>query len=261
MTRSGSKNMSRPSWIFPTDEEKDFYLGLGYDEAFRKMMMTWGVVSFLPCTLSFPFYLHFSFGYLSVLFWILQAQGALASFCRYAGEEHVRSKKAQSALNEAESKDAEIERLRGEVKTLQTSLQSGEATLTEVRSSLSKVESERDSAALQISSIQGELDRVKQESEDRLKGQEKILDEFRLSEEYELEVARKSAKMVHKTWERAVDYLMVNPNGEWAGFSEEFLRLEELEMEAEEEEGAPEAEAAAADPEGTANPDSPLDPL
>ena len=105
------------------------------------------------------------------------------------------------------------------MKTLQTSLQSGEATLTEVRSTLSKVESERDSAAFQISSIQGELDQVKKESEARLKGQEKILDEFRLSEEYELEVARKSSKMVHKTWERAVDYLMLNSNGEWADFS------------------------------------------
>ena len=233
----------------PTDEEKDYYLGLGYDEAFRKMMMTWGVVSFLTC----PF-LIFSFTficiYLFLLFLTSQAQGALASFCRYAGEEHVRSKKAQSVLNEAESKDAELERLKGEMKTLQATLQSDQATLAKVRSSLVKVESERDSAALQISSIQGELDRVKQESEARLEGQKTILDEFRLLEEYEDEVARKAAKMVHKTWERAVDYLMMNPNGDWAGFSEEFLRLEELEMDAEEE-NPQEADPAAA------NPDSP----
>ena len=30
-----------------TDKEKDYYLGLGYDEAFRKMVMSWGVVRLL----------------------------------------------------------------------------------------------------------------------------------------------------------------------------------------------------------------------
>ena len=60
------------------------------------------------------------------------------------------------------------------------------------------------------------------------------MDEFRLSEEYETEVARKSSQMVYKTWERAVDYIMVNPNADWAGFCEEFLRLDDLEAEAEE---------------------------
>ena len=39
----------------PTDEEKNYYLGLGYDEAFRRMMMTWGVVSSLICLSPFPF--------------------------------------------------------------------------------------------------------------------------------------------------------------------------------------------------------------
>ena len=42
----------------PTDEEKDYYLGLGYDEAFRKMMMTWGVVSILTCTFPLFFFLY-----------------------------------------------------------------------------------------------------------------------------------------------------------------------------------------------------------
>ena len=28
----------------PTDREKDYFQGLGYDEAFRQMMMSWGVV-------------------------------------------------------------------------------------------------------------------------------------------------------------------------------------------------------------------------
>ena len=101
----------------------------------------------------------------------------------------------------------------------------------EVQSSLTKVETERDSAALQMSSIQGDLYRVKRELEAILKGQKKLLDDFRQSEEYEDEVARKSSLMVHKTWERAVDYMMMNLNGDWAGFSEEFLRLEELEDE------------------------------
>ena len=183
----------------------------------------------------------------------------MASFCRYAGEEHIHSRRAQSALNEAESKDAELARLKEEMKTLQATLQSEQGALAEVRSSLTKVESERDSAALQISSMQGELDRVKKESEARLEGQKTILDEFRLSEEYEDEVARKAAKMVHKTWDRAVDYLMVNPNGDWAGFSEEFLRLEELEMDEEEEN--PQGADPTAPQENAADPDSPLLPL
>ena len=28
----------------PSDQEKDYFLGLGYDEAFRQMIMSWGVV-------------------------------------------------------------------------------------------------------------------------------------------------------------------------------------------------------------------------
>ena len=28
----------------PSDKEKDYFLGLGYDEAFRQMIMSWGVV-------------------------------------------------------------------------------------------------------------------------------------------------------------------------------------------------------------------------
>ena len=82
-----------------------------------------------------------------------------------------------------------------------------------------------------------------------------MLDEFRLSEEYETEVARKSSLMVHKTWERALDYIMVNPNADWAGFCEEFIRLDEHEGE-EEEAVREEAAEKVADDVG-----SPLDPL
>ena len=120
---------------------------------------------------------------------------------------------------------------------------------------MTKVETERDSAALQISSLQGELDQTKRELGERVQREEKLLDEFRLSDEYETEVARKSSKMVYKTWERAVDFLMVNPNGDWAAFCEEFIRLDE------EEAGAAEVvqeEAAGKDPEDGG---SPLDPL
>ena len=143
----------------------------------------------------------------------------MASFCRYAGEEHNRSKKAQSVLNLAESKDAEILRLKEEVKTLQGTLKADQEILVEVRSALTKVETERDSAALQISSLQGDLDQANREIQERVQKEGKLLDEFRLSEEYETEVARKSSKMVFKTWERAVGLSqMVNPNADWAGF-------------------------------------------
>ena len=179
----------------------------------------------------------------------------MASFCRYAGEEHDRVRKAQSVLNLAESKDAEILRLKEEVKTLQGTLKADQEILVETRSALTKVETERDSAALQISSLQGDLDRANREIQERVQKEEKLLDEFRLSEEYETEVARKSSKMVYKTWERAVDFLTVNPNGDWAGFCEEFLRLDEEEAEAAE---VVQEEPAGKDPEDGG---SPLDPL
>ena len=126
----------------------------------------------------------------------------------------------------------------------------------EVRSSLAKVETERDSVALQISSLQRDLDRVNRELKERVQQEEKLLDEFSLSEEYEMEVAQKSSQMVHKTWERAVDYIMVNPNADWAGFCEEFIRLDEQEGEEEEAARDEAAEKAVADDVG-----SPLDPL
>ena len=56
----------------------------------------------------------------------------LASFCRYAGEEHNWEKKAHSALNLAESKDVEIARLKEEVKTLQATLKADQEILVEV---------------------------------------------------------------------------------------------------------------------------------
>ena len=146
-------------------------------------------------------------------------------------------------------------RLKEEVRTLQGTLKTDQEILVETRSALTKVETERDSAALQISSLQGDLDRVNRELKEKVEHEGRLLDGFRLSEEYETEVARKSSQMVHKTWERAVDFLMVNPNGDWAAFCEEFLRLDEEEAEAAE---VVQEEAAGKDPEDGG---SPLDPL
>ena len=120
---------------------------------------------------------------------------------------------------------------------------------------MAKVETERDSAAFQISSLQGDLDRVKRELEKRVRKEERLLDECRLLDEYETEVARKSFHMVHKTWERAVDYIMLNPNADWVGFYEEFIRLDKLKGE-EEQVTQDEVVEKVADDVG-----SPLDPL
>ena len=45
----------------------------------------------------------------------------------------------------------------------------------EVRSELTKVETERDSAALQISSLQGDLDRANRELKEKAQHEEKLL--------------------------------------------------------------------------------------
>ena len=160
-----------------------------------------------------------------------QAQGALASFCRYAREEHIQSRKAQSALNESEPKDAEIERLKGEVHTLQATLKSDQEVLTKVRSSLNKMETEWDFGALQTSAVQGELDQVKKDLVEFRRSQWEILDKFRASDEYDDEVVVKSFVTIKKTRDRAVYFLMGHSNGTWEGFFEEFIRINKVEDE------------------------------
>ena len=53
----------------PTDREKDYFQGLGYDEAFRQMMMSWGVVrNFLNLSFLLNFFSCFSS---SLLTWLV----------------------------------------------------------------------------------------------------------------------------------------------------------------------------------------------
>ena len=130
-------------------------------------------------------------------------------------------KNAQSAMIESDSKDAEIDRLKKHIQMLEGTLKTDQETLTKVWSLLAKAETERDFAALQISGVQGELYKVKRELDESRQVSSNILDKFRGSDEYEVEVAEKSSLMIKKTRERSD--LMMNSNGDWVGFSEEFI--------------------------------------